>query len=307
MSALWVTAGACLLYAALRSWRVPWGWATLGAMLLLTVPQTLAAMTTVSNDAPAIAAGAAAAWLGARILLHGQKGWVLTAVVVTLTALLKSVALLPFAGLGVVLLIRALGHRSADSRPTARNELIQASALAVPAVVVTGAWLELSRQSAEPGWINPIEGAHTRPAVGLPFAEWFAAAAPGALRLGSSYHLEGSVDTPLLGAWAIAFGSLLGCIALVALAGLVARSGEWWLALATIVGQALIPVAVQAQAFRSGTYFWTITDRYGTALVPVAVAVLTILAHRRHTRVAFGALVATGFVPLCASILPPGG
>lgn len=148
---VWLGLGAVFLFLALRRARVPVPVALgLGLVLVGSLPAYWST-TYISTDAPALAAGALAAWLTLRALDGVRGSLVLLPVAAAVATLFKLQNVIGFVAAAAVLLLAvAFGVGGDDSRPSSRaraflrdRRTISAVMVVVAPVVAQAIWLAI--------------------------------------------------------------------------------------------------------------------------------------------------------------------
>jgi hypothetical protein len=134
---VWLSLGAVFLYLALRRARVPTPVALgLGLVLVGSLPAYWST-TYISTDAPALAAGAMAAWLTLRALDGVRGALILLPVAAAVATLFKLQNVIGFAAAAAVLLLAAaFGSESDDRRPLTRSRAFFRDRRTITAVMV---------------------------------------------------------------------------------------------------------------------------------------------------------------------------
>jgi len=304
MSIIWTYLGLFASYLVLRYWRVGWPYALAGSALLITLPSVLSSVASVTNDAPALLAGAGAMYVLGRVLIYGRTGWLVPALITGAVVSMKVISGLALIAVAIVLLIVALRRGRANGFRRARPVLIVSGAMFLVIGSVYKIWAVVQAGRALPDYLSPIRNANTQPISGrLPFDDWLPTLV-GGFRLGRDYYLAPPVDSAQILAWAILAGVILSSVAFVAVSKFAHGRAEWFLGVAVIVGSMIYPLIVQVNVYASssGTRFFTAPgSRYANSLIPLAVGLAAVLAsHFRLRRTAI-ATVALGLLIVVTS------
>lgn len=302
LGAVWLFAGMLAMYLTLRYWRLGWGWAMGGALLLPLFPAVLHASSTVTNDAPVMLAGVAALFLIGRATIYHRTGWILPVLFIALAAATKSISAVALLAVALGLLIFGIARlRGTDSREGVvciRNSVL----MVVTFVAVHFGWQAIAGRLVPEGFVSPIEGAHTAEIVGLPFDEWMPTLLSGA-SLGANYYLDPTVNGRYLAAWIIGLSTVIAGTGLIGLA-LFRRGRPAWVASGLLlIGIVEYPLFVQLQSYLAGVYFPGMNDRYGMSLIPLAVGVLALIVERRNLRKTSAVVLALGSVAVLTATL----
>jgi len=301
MGVVWLAGGMFMLYSALRRWRLDPAAALIAPLLLPAFPRILHASTTVNPDATAAVFGAAAVWLAARIFVEDYNKWVLPAVLTGLAGLTKTITVVPFIAIALLIVVRLI--RDLRIRRFNRADLAIPLAIGAAVLVPYAIWQVFQGGRGDPYWTNPLVGLNTRDVSGLPGSEWLETAFSG-INLASEYYLQPPLDVALMVAWTrllniIVIGAVFAVI--VACAKEPARRSLGWMVLA---GVFIYPTIVQVQAYLNTAvpqYFPNVTGRYGLALIPGAIACICVAAWKAgYRRIVYffvlGGLVILGIV-----------
>lgn len=299
---LWLAGGLFMMYVALRRWRIDPAAAIIAPLLLPAFPRVLHASTTVNPDATAILTGAVAVWLAAKIFAEGYVDWRLPALFTALAGLTKTINVVPFIAIALLIIFRML--RDARHGNFRRADLAIPVAVGAAVLVPYLIWQALQGGRGDPYWTNPLVGLNTRDVEGLPGSEWLETAFSG-INLASEYYLQPPLNVALMISWTRLLNVLLiGAVfaVIVACAKEPARRSLGWMVMA---GVFIYPTIVQMQAYLNTTvpqYFPNVTGRYGLAMIPGAVACLCIAAWKAGYRRIVYVLATMGLIVLAVVI-----
>jgi len=290
VGALWLFAGMLVLYLALRRLRVAWPIAAAAAGLLPLCPGVLAAASTMTSDAPAVLAGAAALYMLARITVQHRMGWVLPAVVTVLATGTKVLNGMPM--LAVACVAAALANtawRRGDRSDARRAALV---CLAIPAsfAAVFLGWGAYQSGRGQADWVNPNLG-DGLPLHGSALGDLLSNLFGTFQNLTTNYWLAPQINGETVTIWATLLGVLLGAAPLLVMLISRTRSWGWGLGLAAFLGLSAVSLAVEFEVYtENDQYFALVSARYALSFLPWVIACLAVVAGRRRlhkTSVAF--------------------
>jgi hypothetical protein len=281
VGAVWLWAGALVLFLAVRAFGAPWPFAAVAAGLLPLAPGVLHASSTVTNDAAAALSGALAMLVLARILVHERLGWVFPTLAAFGAAATKVLNALPFLVLAVVLLPTAVAAWRRQDRVHARSLLAVCGGMVGAVLVVYEGWALFQSTREVPGWVNPILGVTGRPLSGSPVDEILSTSFNG-FNLVSGYLVQDTIDSPAMLLWARALNALVLAAPLMAMVVWPRRSAGWMAGVVTLGGMLAFPLVVEVQVYVSShLYFPGVNARYGMSLIPGALVCAALVAWRR--------------------------
>lgn len=296
---LWLAATAGLTFLALR--RLGAGLASSAGLVLLgmAAPVTLASFAFLSTDAIAITAGAALAWLTARIVTGGASAWWLVPVGV-LGVLGKVQAVGALGAAALILAVHALFVRGGWRDRTAwLGTILPAAAASVLAIGAQLGWTALRSRSAVGEGADLGVGSRELPldALVLQFAHVISSVgATQAVEAHVAFTLAVTALTLLCGAGLIAgiVGLPQSAPAQRDTAGIARSWGIGTLSLALV----MIPVLTAMTFVLEGIYFEA-PLRYGATLLPFLLVSAGLLL-ARSTWIGVGVAALSGTVLLVA-------
>ncbi|MGS0687164.1 hypothetical protein ACVBEQ_18795 [Nakamurella sp. GG22] len=284
--ALWLSAGLVMMYVACRVWRVRTLYAIAAPLLLMSLPRVITASTIVTDDAPAMLAGAYSLYYLGRFRISRSVHLLVPALLTALFAATKVLNALPMfmiaAGLGWFALT-AFARR----QPRTGWLRLRASVVLVgPSAAMYLVWSHFQALRAQPGWVNPVIGVNTETLVRDPLTSWITSLVKG-FDLLADVNLVPELRSRYLVAWNTAVTIPLIAAALLALVLHRRGNRRRWPAILLFAGCALFPLIVEVQALGMGEvpqYFPGISARYGISLVPIAVFCLATVADTLRLR-----------------------
>lgn len=281
MSSLWLAAGISAFYLVLRRWiRTP-GIALGASLLLVSLPAVTLFGFTISPDAAAPLAGAAAIAIASR-LAGGRLAFAMTAVLTFLVASTKLLSIVAILSVVTVGLLYSLPHLTRSAKRVWQWAGPFAGALLGAGLSYAGA--ALVSRSAGPSVIeNPAAGLSTEElteSAGAAIADTFATH----VGLTNPYWFPDELNSP---EWA-AFSRLIALV-VIAIPFIIMwlhtpKSREFILGLSLLAGVLTVPVLIQIREIATrDEYFLNVAPRYSLSLVPLAVACMAIFVDDRRS------------------------
>lgn len=278
----WLSGAMLVLYLALRRFRVRWQIAAAAGVLLPLCPGVLAASSTMTSDAPAALAGAAALFVLARITVEHRTGWVLPAVVAVLSTATKVLSGMPMLAVaGVAAFMAVAAWRRADRRGAYRLAGVS-GAILVGFGLVYFVWARFQAGRGMVDWVNPNKN-NSLPLTGSKAGDLLSNLFGMFQHLTNNYYLAPPINGESLSIWATLLGVVLAAAPLLVMAVSRARSWGWSLGVATFVGITAIALAVEYQVYAENHGFFAMAAaRYAISFLPWAIACLAVVAARRR-------------------------
>lgn len=280
MSSLWLAAGISAFYLVLRRWIERPPLALGAALLLVSLPAVTLFGFTISPDAAAPLAGAAAIMIAGR-MADGRRAFLMTAVLTLLVASTKLLSIVAILSVVTVGLLYSLPHvKNIRGREFRQWAGPFGGALVGTAVAYIGATL-VTRSAGAPTVPNPAAGLSTLEMVGSPFQPVAQTFATG-LGIVNPYWMPSELNSP---EWA-AFSRLMALL-IVAAPFIIMwlsnpKSRDFILGLSLLAGMLTVPVLIQVREILTrDEYFANVATRYSISLIPLAIAIIAILASRR--------------------------
>lgn len=280
MSGLWLAAGISAFYLLLKKWLGAPGLALSASLLLVSLPAITLFGFTISPDAAAPLAGAAALAIVLR-MVEGRPAFLFSTVLTFLVAgtkLLSIVAILSVVSVG---LLYSLAH----VRNVRGPEFRRWSGPFAGALLGTGlsyaAATALTRSAGSPVVDNPAAGLSTLELGGSPLRPVVDSFATHA-GLVNPYWMPAELNSP---EWAV-FSRLIVLLIIASPFVLMwtspVKSRDFVLGLSLIAGTLTVPILIQVRELLTrGEYFANVAPRYSISLVPLAIACIAIVAARR--------------------------
>ncbi|PFG32517.1 hypothetical protein ATL42_0357 [Sanguibacter antarcticus] len=281
---LWLAAGMIVLYAALRAWGVRWTIAAPIAIVPVTLHMTFQVSASLNNDATATLAGAAAAFLAARVLRNHRFGVVLPVLLTTFLVSTKILNAIPLLGVAVAIILASLLNRGSNRWPGLRQTLPVSLAILATTVAVHASWSMYRSATKVDGWVSPVSGESTLEIRGTPVGEWLETAFDG-IR-GLTYgHAPGNILVSANIPWVELLSPLLLASVFICLVIFTTSDERWFVPAATVIGMLGLPLAVQLQVYliTDGTYYFpSITSRYSLSLVALLIVCGSLVLEERQ-------------------------
>jgi hypothetical protein len=298
----WLLAGMAVLYLALRRLGATRPYAALGVAALPLIPTVLHASSTVSNDAPAVLAGALALLVLARVVVEERTGLLVPAAATALVTSTKVLNALPLLVVAALFALRAVLQWRRGERLAARRLVLLAGAIVVAFLVVYQGWSLFQAGRGPADWVNPIRNLSGRPVHGLPFDELLSTSFTG-FPLTSQFYLQPDINGSWVAVWNRLLTALVVASPFVVLALSKPWSPAWTVGAGTLAGMLLYPLAVEVQVYLwSQLYFPSVLVRYGMTLIPWALAGLVLVASTRKALRTSVALTAGGAALMLATV-----
>lgn len=298
---LWLLGGMAVLYLALSRFGVEPFYATAAVAVMPLTPGVLHASSTVTNDATAVLCGAVALLVAGRILVDGQRGWLVPAAATGLVTALKVIGALPMLGIACIVAGMGVAQWRRD-RPGARRLLAIGAAIVVTFVLVFEGWTTFQGLRGVDDWVSPIAALPERMISGSPVDELLSTSFTG-LQMISSYWLPSEIAGGSIRLWSRLLALLVSAAPLVAMLAFAPRRPRWLIGAATLGGLLAFPLVAELQVYvQNDQYLPTVVGRYGLSFVPWALACLAMVAGARGLLRTTVAIVATGALVMVLSV-----
>ena len=304
-SALLAAAGAAWLYSAIRQWNLPKDVAAGGTLLAMATPLMGEAAAIVHNDAAAMASGAAAVWLAARIFAQRNGGIVAPFLVTTVICLIRTMSVVAILGVALIAGVTALVRWREPIRRAAFGPALAVGAATAMSYV---AWTAYQTSLVPEDYVPSVTGISTEPFA--PGKTWalvatFAHRGPwGLVSPSGDWYLHASLDSTLVTAWSwVLYALFLAALVLVPFV-LVRGSdrSKRVLALAVVTLPLLTSLIVQVREMvNNAAYFRYVPGRYAITAIPVYAAGLAAVATEKNLGRSFLGLGGFSFLVLLAS------
>lgn len=306
-SALFGAVGVAALYGAIRCWGIGKRNSAGATLIAMSVPALALSSVIVHNDAVSMMAGAAAVWLAARVVKHGNYGWIppfLIAAGISLTRTMSVVAVLAVGGLAIL-----MGLFQKDQR----GALKPGFAIALGTMLSYVAWTVFQNGRRPEDYVPSITGLSTDPfTAGDTLAvinTIVGAGAPwGLTRPSRDWYLDPSLNSWLLEGWSWLLFAVFLIAVPVGIYCAIKRTGALrYLGILVVLLPILTGLIVQAREIASVTaYFRVVPGRYAITAVPLYVAFIAALAQQKDTvRWVLPAVGMAGYAVLLLSPLLP--
>ena len=281
LGAGWLFLAMFGMYLVLRYWRVAFGYALTGGILLATFEMVVHLSSFVTTDAVATLCGVGAFFVLGRIVVHQRYGCVLPVAFATAAAATKTISAVAYLVVAAVILVIGLAEWRRDTFSSALPKLRTAALVLSSVAVVHVSWTLIQAARTPAGYVSPIHGQNTRAILGSPFGEWLPTL-PTGFSLGAGMYLDPVVDGPYLAGWTTALTTLVAASSFVALAVFARRTPEWIAGCTLFLGCLSYPLLVQLESYTAdNSYFPVVTQRYGITFIPMAVGCLIFIAAER--------------------------
>lgn len=304
-SAIIAALGVAWLYYAIRQWDLPKDVAAGGTLLAMSTPLMGEAAGIVHNDAAAMASGAAAVWLAARIFKQRNGGIVAPFAVTAVISLTRTMSVVAILGVGLIAGIIALLRWQ---QPIRRVALGPALAVGLATAISYIGWTAFQKSLVPEDYVPSVTGISTEPYG--PGKTWaviatFVHRGPwGLVSPSGDWYLHASLDSSLMTAWSWILYALF-LAALVAVPLVLYRGSDRSkrvLALAVVTLPLLTSAIVQIRELVSNAaYFRYVPGRYAITAIPVYSAALAAVGAEKNLGRAFLVLGGFSFLVLLTS------
>lgn len=284
MGIAWIIIGIILFFYSLRAWGVRETYALSGAGIIPYIPLACQAGSSINNDAPALACGAAILWCMARIYRNNKYDWI-PIVMALLFCSVKGTFAFGFLGVSIILFIQSmLMLYTGDRRTAARGATLAVSVTAASLFCVIG-WSKFQSIRGASDWSNPNISIGKVAVTGTPFGEIMTTLFSG-LNLTNFDSGRGLESQPAFIMWvAVLTVILVGSLGFLYFQHDNDQSHILLIATAA-VSMLIFPTLIQIREFLSnGHMFLYINSRYGMYLIPLVLCCWVLALQNRRSKI----------------------